>query len=109
LTTTTVPTDTSGESSEDDSAWAFFALGVALGKLRDPETPTTTSEAPATTTPTTRDTSPAETVAAEPTSSEGDTPWGWIALGLGLVLAAAIAGVVLWRRKRRGPPESEVP
>jgi LPXTG-motif cell wall-anchored protein len=40
-------------------------------------------------------------------SPEGDTPWGWIALGLGLVLAAAIAGIVIWRRKRRGPPGSE--
>ena len=93
LTTTTVPTDTSGESSEDDSAWAVLALGVALGTLRDSETPTTTSQAPATTTTPTPDTSPAEKVAAEPTSSEDDTPWGWIALGLGLVLAAAIAGV----------------
>lgn len=107
LTTTTVPTDTSGGSSEDDSAWAVLALGVALGALRDPETPTTTSQAPATTTPPTPDMSPAETVAAEPTSSEDDTPWGWIALGLGLVLAAAIAGVVIWRRKRRGPPGSD--
>ena len=48
-----------------------------------------------------------ETVEPEPTSSEDDTPWGWIALTLGLVLAAAIVGVLLWRRKHRGPPGSE--
>ena len=76
--------------------------------LAEPETPTTTSEAPTpTTAPTTPETSPLETVAPEPTSSEADTPWGWIALILGLVLAAAIAGVLLWRRNQRGPPGSE--
>ena len=107
--TTTVPTDTSGGSSEDDTPWRgiVLALAVALG-LAEPETPTTTSEAPApTTAPTAPETSPLETVAPEPASSEAYTPWGWIALTLALVLAAAIAGVLLWRRKHRGPPGSD--
>jgi len=104
-TTTTVPTDTSGGSSEDEAALrrALVALGVALGRLTEPETPTTTSEAPTptppTTTETTPDTSPAETVAAEPTPSESDTPWGWIALALGLLIAGVTLGIVLWRRR----------
>jgi hypothetical protein len=49
------------------------------------------------------DTSPIETVAVEPAPSESDTPWGWIVLAVGL-LAAAITGVVIWRRKQRGAP-----
>jgi hypothetical protein len=36
---------------------------------------------------------------AEQASSTDDTPWGWIALALAL-LAAAVLGLVLWRRQR---------
>jgi hypothetical protein len=43
---------------------------------------------------------PAQTTAAEPTSSSS-TPWGWIALGVALVLAALL-GLILWRRHRAG-------
>jgi hypothetical protein len=35
---------------------------------------------------------------AEPESSTDSTPWGWIALALAL-LAAAVLGLVLWRRR----------
>ena len=40
----------------------------------------------------------AETTAAEP-SDEDDTPWGWIALALGLLIAGVTLGIVLWRRR----------
>ena len=40
----------------------------------------------------------AETTPAEP-SDESDTPWGWIALALGLLIAAVTLGIVLWRRR----------
>ena len=39
----------------------------------------------------------AETIPAEP-SDEGDTPWGWIALALGRLVAGVTLGIVLWRR-----------
>jgi hypothetical protein len=65
--------------------------------------PTTTvikTETSASETPPTTDTTATETVAPEPTSSETNAPWGWIALALGLVLAALIIGFVVWRRRR---------
>jgi hypothetical protein len=40
----------------------------------------------------------AETTRSEP-SSDDDTPWGWIALALGLLIAAVTLGIVLWRRR----------
>jgi hypothetical protein len=40
----------------------------------------------------------AETTPAEP-SDEDDTPWGWIALALGLLIAGVALGIVLWRRR----------
>jgi hypothetical protein len=40
----------------------------------------------------------AETTPAEP-SDEDDTPWGWIALALGLLIAGVTLGIVLWRRR----------
>jgi hypothetical protein len=52
--------------------------------------PTTTAPAPVAAPPTTTST------AAEP---EGETPWGWIALVLGLA-GLAIVGIVLWGRRR---------
>ena len=92
-TPTTVPTDTgAGEPPSDNNgfwAWLTLALAAAGGE-------TTTSESP----PTNADTGPTETVAPEATSSETGTPWGWIALGLGLALAALVVGLVVWRRRR---------
>ena len=41
----------------------------------------------------------AETTPAEP-SDKDDTPWGWIALALGLLIAGVTLGIVLWRRRR---------
>ena len=61
------------------------------------EAPTTAPEPPSTTN---ADTSPTETVAPESTSSETSTPWGWIALALGLALAGLVIGLVVWRRRR---------
>jgi hypothetical protein len=52
--------------------------------------PTTTAPAPVAAPPTTTST------AAEP---ESETPWGWIALVLGLT-GVAIVGIVLWGRRR---------
>jgi hypothetical protein len=40
----------------------------------------------------------AETTPAEP-SSDDDVPWGWLALALGLLIAAVTLGIVLWRRR----------
>jgi hypothetical protein len=42
---------------------------------------------------------PTTTTTAEQASSTSNTPWGWIALALG-VAGAAVMGVVLWRRRR---------
>lgn len=71
--------------------------------LTAPTLPTRTETQPGATTeaPTTgADTGPTETVAPEATSSESGTPWGWIALALGLALAALVVGLVVWRRRR---------
>lgn len=94
----------------------------------EPETttsePTTTTKPPITTEPATTvvktetetatetetvtETVPTETAVAAPTlaettpsesSDEEDTPWGWIALALGLLIAAVTLGIVLWRRR----------
>ncbi len=104
-TTDTIPTDTSEEPAEDEDFWRALALLFAASDdtETEPVTVTETTEVPATTS-LPPDTNPADTVAPEPASSESDTPWGWIALAAGLVVAAAIAGVVLWRRKRRENP-----
>jgi hypothetical protein len=40
----------------------------------------------------------AETTPAEPSDEEA-TPWGWIALALGLLIAGVTLGIVLWRRR----------
>lgn len=62
-----------------------------------------TTTAPPTTTATT-----AITPTTSPTTTGGEssssTPWGWIALGLGLA-AALVIGLVLWRRHRAGAAE----
>jgi len=61
--------------------------------------PAPTTTAPATTaTPTTTPTTAPTTTAAE--SSSSGTPWGWIALGLGV--AALLIGLGLWQRHRSG-------
>jgi sensor c-di-GMP phosphodiesterase-like protein len=93
----------------------------------EPETttsePTTTTKPPITTEPATTvvktetetatetetvtETVPTETAVAAPTlaettsaeTSDEDTPWGWIALALGLLIAAVTLGIVLWRRR----------
>jgi hypothetical protein len=86
-----------------------------------PTGPVTTAPAPATTESVTTDTEPSEppvtvttvetettlipvptttAATAEPASSTDDgTPWGWIALAL-VLAAAAVLGLVLWRRRR---------
>ena len=38
---------------------------------------------------------------AEPAASTTSTPWGWIILGV-VVVAAVIAGIVIWRRRQAG-------
>ena len=73
------------------------SLTVPTLPTRTETVPGATAEAPTTD----ADTGPTETVAPEPTSSESDdTPWGWIALALGLALATLIIGLVVWRRRR---------
>jgi hypothetical protein len=66
-------------------------------------TETTATTAPLPTEPATTEAPPTTTAeAAETTASEEDsTPWGWIALAVALV-AAALIGVLLWRRRRAG-------
>lgn len=65
-------------------------------------TETTETTAPVPTEPATTESPPTTTAeAAEPTSSESETPWGWIALGVALA-AAALIGLLLWRRRRAG-------
>jgi hypothetical protein len=69
------------------------------------ETTATTAPAPLPTEPATIEAPPTTTAeAAEPTASEEDsTPWGWIAIALAVALvAAALIGVLLWRRRRAG-------
>jgi hypothetical protein len=63
-------------------------------------TETTETTAPTPTEPVTTESTPTTTAeAAEPTSSDDDTPWGWIALGVALA-TAALVGLLLWRRRR---------
>jgi hypothetical protein len=57
---------------------------------------TSTAAQPTTTAPATVAAPPTTSTAAEP---ESETPWGWIALVLGLT-GVAIVGVVLWGRRR---------
>jgi hypothetical protein len=97
-TTTTVPADTVGEPPSDGNGllgWIALVLAAARGET------TSTTESPSTTG---EPISPPETVAAEPTSSEADTPWGWIAFAVALALAALVVGFVVWRRQRARPP-----
>jgi hypothetical protein len=65
---------------------------------------TTTAPAPTTTTPATTAT-PTTTPTTAPTTTTGEssssgTPWGWIALGIGV--AALLIGLGLWQRHRAG-------
>ncbi len=60
--------------------------------------PTTSTVPPATTTAPPAVAAPTTTTPAEPESSS-NTPWGWIALVLGLT-ALGIVGIVLWGRRR---------
>jgi hypothetical protein len=105
LTVPTLPPRTETETAEETTS------GSTTTEPEPPEatTESTTTEPPPTTTeppptsPTTTaaDTGENETVAVEPTSSESETPWGWIALGIGLA-GAAVVGLVAWRRRRGG-------
>ena len=65
---------------------------------------TTETATTATTTTATRLQPPPTTAAAADSSSGSSTPWGWIALGLGL-LAALVIGLLLWRSHRAGAAE----
>jgi hypothetical protein len=85
-----------------------------------PEEPTTTNQPPITTegvtttiveteTATVTATVPTETAVAAPTlaettpvdsSSDDDNLWAWIALAVGLLVAAGILAYVLWKRRR---------
>src|SRR5262249_23065505 len=60
--------------------------------------PTTSTVPPATTTAPPAVAAPTTTTPAEPESSS-NTPWGWIALVLGLT-ALAIVAILLWGRRR---------
>jgi hypothetical protein len=99
---------------DDDGLWGVLALILAavLGQSDEPATttdgPTTTEEASTTDEAPTTD-AEATTVETGGPGSEPDdgTPWGWIALGLGLV-AAAVVGFVAWRR-RRAPSDGPRP
>jgi LPXTG-motif cell wall-anchored protein len=92
-TTSTVPTDTVGEPPPDDNGlWGWIALALAASGGETTPTP----EPPATT----EATSPPETVIPDATSSETDTPWGWIAAAGALALAALVVGLVVWKRRR---------
>jgi cobalamin biosynthesis Mg chelatase CobN len=97
-TTSTVPTDTAGEPpSEGRGLLGWLALAIAAAQGEE------TTSGPEAAPETNGDTNRTETVAAEPASSETGTPWGWIVLAMGLVLAAVIVGVVVWRRRRHRP------
>ena len=105
--TTTGATDTGAEEPPSEGgrigAWIALALAAARGETTTVEV-TTTEAAPTTEeAPTTTDVGPLpiETVDPEPASSDSGTPWGWI-VGLGLALAAVVAGLVVWRRRRAG-------
>jgi hypothetical protein len=79
---TTVETSTEGSTTSETTV---------------PTEPTTTT-APGTETLTTTVITPPPTTTAA--SSSSSTPWGWIALALGL--AALLLGLLLWRRQRAG-------
>jgi hypothetical protein len=84
----TEPVTTAPEPATTESATTDTEPSEPPVTVTTTETETTLIPVP-TTTPTT----------AEPESSADSTPWGWIALALGL-LAAAVLGLVLWRRHR---------
>src|SRR5262245_11516433 len=61
---------------------------------------TVTQSAPTTPATTAGETNGAQTVAIAPTSSDSGTPWRWIVLALGLLVAGVTLAIVTWRRRR---------
>ena len=88
-TTTTKPPITTGPATTVVKTETETATETEVGTVTE-TVPTETAVAAPTL---------AETTPAEP-SSDDDTPWGWIALALGLLIAGVTLGVVLWRRQR---------
>ena len=106
-TTSTGEADTTTtEDSDDDGIWGWVALGAAIAGSQ-PDTVTATTTAAATTTAPETETVPTESVVPEPTSSESDTPWGWIALILGAAAAGGV-GFLVWRRRRKRRGDASV-
>jgi hypothetical protein len=90
----TLSTLTATDSTVAETTAATTAIDTTV-----PTEPTTTSEPVSTETQTTTVIAPPSTTTAE--SSSSSTPWGWIALGVGLG-AALLIGLLLWRRHRAG-------
>jgi hypothetical protein len=92
--TASVLTGTDTTTAADTATEATTATDTTV-----PTEATTTNPAVTTETHTTTVIAPPPTTAAETSSSS--TPWGWIALGLGLA-ALLLVGLALWLRHRAG-------
>ena len=76
--------------------------------------PTTTTTEPSTTAPTTTTTRgrptttsshPSTTTTTTATTTSSSTPWGWVLLGVVIVLAAILVGLLIARSRRQGRVE----
>ena len=91
---------------DDESSGARLALAIAAIGATEPDTVTTTIEAPADDGDDDAGHEPVETVAPEPARVRERHAVGLDRARRRALLAAAIAGVVYWRRKRRAAPPS---
>ena len=92
------PPDTEGTTTSEPTTTTKPPATTVVKTETETETETATVTATVPTETAVAAPTLAETTPAEPVSDD-DVPWGWVALALGLLIAAVTLGIVLWRRR----------